>query len=225
MKKALSLLVAVAVMATAASAFAAATMAASKHNMTSYVAAGNSTGSNKEVCVFCHTPHNAIKNRALWNRNDTVATFKLYTGGANDEAADWYLSGNKTTMAAGNVSLMCLSCHDGATNIATQVRNKKGTITLTNDVMVATISSTLGTDLSNDHPINVNYETIKTALTGKFAEQTDFATRKSAAGTAVKIISGGVECASCHDVHNTTYSPFLRDTMAGSVLCLQCHTK
>lgn len=34
-----------------------------------------------------------------------------------------------------------------------------------------------------------------------------------------------VECASCHDPHNTTNGTFLRRTNAGSGLCLTCHVK
>ena len=34
-----------------------------------------------------------------------------------------------------------------------------------------------------------------------------------------------LECGSCHAVHDSTYSPFLRDTMNGSQLCLGCHNK
>lgn len=34
-----------------------------------------------------------------------------------------------------------------------------------------------------------------------------------------------VECASCHDPHNTTNGTFLRRTNAGSGLCLTCHNK
>lgn len=34
-----------------------------------------------------------------------------------------------------------------------------------------------------------------------------------------------LECGSCHAVHDTQYSPFLRDTMTKSQLCLGCHNK
>jgi predicted CXXCH cytochrome family protein len=34
-----------------------------------------------------------------------------------------------------------------------------------------------------------------------------------------------LECGSCHAVHDSGFSPFLRDTMAGSQLCLGCHNK
>jgi len=219
MKKALSLIAAVAVLAIGTTAMAA-SMIATKHDMTKYGNATNSTGTNKEVCVFCHTPHNASKTRALWNRNDSTQTFLLYTSGANDESADWYMSGSKSaTIQSGSASLMCLSCHDGASSIKGLVVNAKGTITLTNDVVTG--KANLGTNLTNDHPINFNYATVQTAQgAGKLYTPATLVTNG-----VVKIIGGALECASCHDVHNTSNVPFLRDTMAGSSLCLQCHVK
>ncbi|MBI1920654.1 MAG: cytochrome c3 family protein [Geobacter sp.] len=219
MKKALSLLAAVAVLAIGTTAMAA-SMLASKHDMTKYGTTLNSTGTNKEVCVFCHTPHNASRTRALWNRSNSTSTFALYTSGANEESSNWYMSGSKEgTITAGSASLMCLSCHDGATSIKGNVVNAKGTITLTNDTVTG--NANLGSDLTNDHPINFNYANVQSAgnQTGKLVAATG-----TMVGTA-KLIEGALECASCHDVHNTTNVPFLRETIQGSQLCLQCHIK
>lgn len=229
MKKALSLLAAVAVVAMATSAMAA-DMLASKHNMWSYTGnnVATTTGTNKEVCVFCHTPHNSAKNRALWNRTKSNETFKLYTSGANASADNWFQSNTKGALHSDSLSLMCLSCHDGVSSIGGLVVNKKGTISLQNDVMDAGVKTTLGTDLTNDHPINVVYATVVAALPNKLAaDQTAITARATSglASNAAKLLNGYVECASCHDVHNSANVPFLRDTMAGSVLCLQCHIK
>lgn len=215
MKKALSLLAAVAVVAMASTAMAAA-FTATKHNMTTYINANNVSAGSKEICVYCHTPHNAVVNRALWNRNSPAGTFKLYTSGANTEAAAWFKSGVIGTIASTSSSLMCLSCHDGATAINSMVR-VKNLPTLTNNFVSG--AANLGTDLTNDHPINLDYATVQTdgGQVGKL--------NAPAALTVAKLIGGAVECASCHDVHNTTNSPFLRGTMSASVLCLDCHAK
>lgn len=223
MKKALSLLAAVAVVAMASSAMAAA-FQATKHDMTSYIngAGANATGSNKEICVYCHTPHNASVTRALWNRVSPAAGgFRLYTSGANDEAVAWFKSGTIGTLASTSSSLMCLSCHDGVTTIDNaSVVKKKGTLTLTNNLVSG--NANLGQNLTNDHPINLNYVTVQAAAsqTGKLN-----AAAAGMVGTAKLVNTTDLECASCHDVHKISYSPFLRDTMAGSVLCLQCHAK
>lgn len=228
MKKALSLLAAIVVLAIGTTAMAA-SMIASKHNMWSYSTnnAATTSGTNKEVCVFCHTPHNAVKNRALWNRSNSAQTFALYTSGANDlENATWYKQ-SKGVINTASISLMCLSCHDGVSSLGGLVVRKKGTITLQQDTMLSSGTSTLGTDLTNDHPINMNYINVRADMTNKLAaDQAAITARKSATGTEAKLINGtDLECASCHDVHNTAFSPFLRDTMEGSALCLQCHLK
>ncbi len=82
----------------------------SKHDMTvgSYAAPGDTTG---EVCVYCHTPHNAVDaGVALWNRFDSAATYDTY-----DTAGSWSL--DATTFALGGSSLTCLGCHDGTVAI------------------------------------------------------------------------------------------------------------
>lgn len=51
-----------------------------------------------------------------------------------------------------------------------------------------------------------------------------FATPVSGSPGGAAGVSPKMQCATCHDVHdNTTNSPFLRDTLTGSQLCLDCH--
>lgn len=59
-----------------------------------------------QVCVYCHTPHSASVNKALWNRNKPGASsYLVYTS---------FVSKSTTPKATPNLSsLMCLSCHDG----------------------------------------------------------------------------------------------------------------
>ena len=35
--------------------------------------------SELEICIFCHTPHNARPDHPLWNRNDPGSNYVLYT--------------------------------------------------------------------------------------------------------------------------------------------------
>lgn len=67
-----------------------------------------------QVCVFCHTPHNANASQPkyLWNKaNLSAATnFKLYTSSATLTAAT-----KGSTLTADSPSLLCLGCHDGKT--------------------------------------------------------------------------------------------------------------
>lgn len=76
-----------------------------------------------------------------------------------------------------------------------------------------------GTDLSNDHPIAVTYNTaldpaFNAILNGKVGVLPLYGAGKNQ-----------VECGTCHNVHNNTIDPFLRATNTGSALCLTCHIK
>lgn len=86
-----------------------------KHNFSS----GGSSPQNHEagvsqVCVFCHTPHNAGQSRLLWNkasRNDiTPAFYRLYTSSSTLSNAT-----KAAALTANSPSLLCLGCHDGKT--------------------------------------------------------------------------------------------------------------
>ena len=66
----------------------------------------NTTG---EICIVCHTPHNAVTlpDAPLWNHQlSAIANYTLY---------DNTVSGtfNATTGQPNGASKLCLSCHDG----------------------------------------------------------------------------------------------------------------
>ncbi|MDH5517534.1 MAG: cytochrome c3 family protein [Gammaproteobacteria bacterium] len=185
--------------------------------------------SGGEICVACHTPHNAstsVADAPLWNHAVTTETFTMYSGlGTLDGVIDGQPTGT---------SKLCLSCHDGATALDSFGGN------LGSSVMSG--ASAIGGDvasLSNDHPISLSYNT---ALSVTDPGLHDPATRnvtigaggdKPRTGTvaAVMLSDGKVQCTSCHDVHNgsvgpgTNFSPFLKVSKAGSQICLTCHNK
>jgi hypothetical protein len=77
--------------------------------------AATSTGQADQVCVFCHTPHNASPAVPLWNKVYTPGvenSYRLYTSSATLTAT---AKGAKIT--ADSESMLCLSCHDGKTAI------------------------------------------------------------------------------------------------------------
>ena len=165
------------------------------------------TGLNGEICIVCHTPHNAdgtVSGAPLWNHAVTAATFTLY-GSPTFNAPD-------ITQPDG-ASKLCLSCHDGTVAI-----DSFGGTTGT-DIMTG--SALVGTDLSDDHPISFTY-----TLYGGLADPTSAS--GVAGGTTIDadmLFAGKVECASCHNVHDNTLPPFLIKSNATSGLCLTCHTK
>jgi predicted CXXCH cytochrome family protein len=162
--------------------------------------AWNTTG---EICVVCHAPHVATgAAQPLWNRLDSSATYTAY---------GTTLAGSTSGDPAGS-SLICLSCHDGTVGLG----NFGGTTT-NGDVITGT--ALIGTDLTNDHPISVDY----TVANGLNATDTEIAT-----GLPISAVleSNQVQCGSCHNVHNESGEDMLlHATNAASALCLACHNK
>jgi len=125
----------------------------------------NETG---EICVFCHTPHGGDTGAAvpLWNRHlsdPSIYTRYSQAGGTGTTTFD------AQEAPVGSVSIACLSCHDGTQALDSLINapgsgnNWPATTTMmgadvTSQGMLATnIIQNLGTDLSNDHPISMQY--------------------------------------------------------------------
>ncbi len=83
------------------------------HNMSNIGPAGRNVISNTEqqVCVFCHTPHNAKPSVPLWNKVLPTQAFNMYTSSSTLSPTA------KKVKAPGPESMLCLSCHDGRTAI------------------------------------------------------------------------------------------------------------
>jgi hypothetical protein len=142
---------------------AQAQVAGSQHDLTSL---GDSqdggTDQTTQVCIFCHTPHggDTAAPVPLWNK--TLPNPGSYTRFSSIATPSF----DSAEAPVGSVSLACLSCHDG-TQAMDVVLNSPGSggyvpggaefdpnaIT----TMTGTPVPNLGTDLSNDHPISMQY--------------------------------------------------------------------
>jgi predicted CXXCH cytochrome family protein len=165
-----------------------------------------------EICIVCHTPHNAnttVAGAPLWNHAlSVVPNYVIYSS----------VTMNATVGQPSASSKLCLSCHDG-----TVALDSFGGTTGTNFM---TGGALVGTDLSNDHPISITYDQALATADGGLFDPT--ATQSGLGGTitATMLFGDQVQCASCHDVHNSAGLPFLLlKTNAGSALCLTCHNK
>lgn len=181
------------------------------------------TWSGGEICVVCHTPHGAdtsVVEAPLWNHDVTTTAFTTYNSPTF----------NSTTGQPAGSSKLCLSCHDGTIAV-----DSFGGATGTNFLNAAD-PKTVGAngDLSNDHPISFAYDTALAATDGglfdpSIATATIGTGAQTKTGTLadVMLLGGQVQCASCHDVHNTfaATQPLLKISNAGSGLCLTCHNK
>jgi predicted CXXCH cytochrome family protein len=202
-----------------------------------------------DLCGVCHLPHmSSGQNRTLlWNHvTNTTTAYTAYSS-ATLNAAVTALNQSSATQQTGPefYSLSCMSCHDGATanNVVYRVPDgltgtaaggAGGGFTIGTAVAL-TPASNLGSDLANDHPVNFLYDSaLATADGGLFTPATPTASgpgyvRAKATGTAGQVtvpvlFNNTVQCATCHNPHNNTTSPFLRKANTGSALCLDCHS-
>jgi len=161
------------------------------------------------VCLPCHTSHGAKmdddgKDLVLWNHEITDETFDMYTTSAGHQGGQ-----------PEGTSKLCLSCHDGATAIDSFGGNSD----FFNNVRIAPDRpSNLGTDLRDDHPIGIQYPP---------PDLTGYNDKSTFSGVKVVTVNGidRVECTSCHDPHDNSLGMFLRQTLDGSAICLECHDK
>ena len=168
----------------------------SLHDLSNMAASNN-------ICIYCHTPHSALNSNApLWNRNLPGGPFTLYSSDTID----------MTINAPRGVTLACLSCHDGS--IALDAFG--GSAGAGNFI---TAARQIGPDLSAEHPVSVDYD--PTQDVGKFNTQASAET----AGLNFYGGAGGddLECATCHNPHDTTNGMLLRISNVASALCLTCH--
>ena len=246
----MAVVAAIALMSAASAAFGG-SIVNSKHNISSTGEAsikGGATDSS-QICIYCHAPHNANLALPLWNRTNPAAnTFTLYSG-INMQSRQF-----ATGFTSDSTSLFCMSCHDGATNMnavsnqgALERGNQAGKTApgdagfpLVNAIITDT-NLEFGSNLSKTHPINFPVPTTPqnnqddlwlgagSSMGGGTALPTTFPlfNTKADPGMSAQRTSNGrsLECGSCHAVHDSTISPFLRFTMSGSKLCLGCHNK
>lgn len=145
-----------------------------------------------EVCIFCHTPHGGSMTAPLWNRATPDQTtpgmeFTHYTSATL--SAELRLN-YSTTRAVSDISLVCMSCHDGVMyiNSVLNASNRTGAQPIINlgDQQIMTpwgmyvSTGTVigqrpdpndpynpdptyldGRSLSDDHPISFNYAAVR----------------------------------------------------------------
>src|SRR5439155_400207 len=175
-----------------------------KHNLSRSGPGPVKSTAMTEICIFCHTPHNANPAAPLWNQTLSGVTYTPYTS---------------TTMVAtagvpSGSSKLCLSCHDGTVAIGSTMSGRQIPMQgLTGGKLTG--PSSLGLNLSDDHPI-------------AFVPVTGSQIVNPALGSAVKLDKNGqIQCRTCHDPHQMDIDPtakkFLAASNSASALCVTCH--
>jgi len=194
-------------------------VATTSHDLTSL------TGDTADrVCAYCHTPHmatGAASQDPLWNHNlSATASYGVYGSGSLD-AADIADIGAAVAGSATTTHL-CMSCHDGTIALGA-LYNAPNAGAVTTIGAIGNIVGTgadMGTSLADDHPVNFTYNTALATADGELEDPTANATV-----AALLDGTGKVQCSSCHDPHDDTFSPFLVIDNAASALCSTCHQK
>jgi len=172
---------------------------------------GETWNTEGEICNVCHTPHNASATvKPLWNHEMSAASYTLYSSSTLDATV--------ADPGATTSSSLCLSCHDGTVAVDNYGGKTGGTDLVTGNAL-------LGTDLSNDHPVNFTYNAALATTDGGLFDPTT--TNSGLGGTidADLLKANKVQCASCHNPHDDTINNFLVKSNATSALCLTCHDK
>lgn len=218
---------------------------ANKHNLSSNSSNVVKASSDTRICVFCHTPHGASPQSALWNRKDsTTVSFPLYNSttlniddtGISD--ASQYKSDPATY--PNGATRMCLSCHDGVSaigGILTGLESLTSKIQMNYDTLLTAYPSSLNAsadkvvvDLASSHPVSFVYNnTVKDLINGA-----EGATNYKLPFDAPLDSQERMQCTTCHDPHDDTRTgsydlPFWRNTKTMNPLldydntCTDCH--
>ncbi|MBL9120848.1 MAG: hypothetical protein JNL80_13135 [Phycisphaerae bacterium] len=179
----------------------------SPHNLSASGPGQIRATSEQEICIFCHTPHNATAIKPLWNRELPTSSYTVYSSRSLDAQP-----GQPT-----GASKLCLSCHDGTIALGNVVSRDQVISMAAGVTVLPPGASNLGTDLSDDHPISFVYDS---ALWQKDLKLV----HPSGLPSALKLDPNQeLQCTTCHDAHNNVYGDFLTMSNLTSGLCTSCH--
>jgi len=111
-------------------------------------------------------------------------------------------------------SILCLACHDGTIALGQILSGGKARGFGGPSLMPP--HADLTTDLSDDHPISFEYTSALAMLDGQLKDPSEISQH-------VTLENGKVQCTTCHDPHDNTYTKFLVASRQNSDLCLSCH--
>lgn len=253
-----NLVKALAVAAAMIPALAFAQIANTRHDLSNVSTAttrSSLTGGTDQTCIFCHTPHRGATQQLLWNRAASANATFVWGDAATTAGTPLPGSLRPQSMAClschdGSVGLGDVRNSAGAARTFTMQGNVNATGQLTGGYVVGA-----GGTMTGNHPISVAYPVaagsnyfgnisgvdaagaadFRTVATTGCNTPTGLCTTH-AAGGAITIYADaanggyGIECGSCHDVHNRAGVAsgngfFLRATTAQSAICLACHAK
>lgn len=202
----------------------------SKHDLSSGSTSGGIKSSDQtQVCVFCHVAHQAsaaAKQQPLWNHTMTATNFTTAYASPTFTALGTGITAiGPGTAGSATTSHLCLSCHDGTVGV-NSLYKFNSTIPDTGDLVGGKLAGigSLGTDLSSSHPVNFSMDQSTWTKTNTHIVSINTTTHATTGTVALPLDgSNKLQCASCHTSHDNTNTNFLRDSLTGSAICLDCH--
>jgi len=176
-----------------------------KHNLSSHNTAvtfralDNGDPRSTQICIFCHTPHNARSRDVLWNRSEPTRVFGHYSSSTlvidNPDVRSLSQYGEPN-----GASRLCLSCHDGETALGaiynqTSVYGRIGQIQFPSGY-----SKVAMMNLSSHHPVSFVYDS-SVLLKIQEKKPTDDYTLPSPTSKARLDHLNRMQCTTCHDPH------------------------
>lgn len=154
--------------------------------------------SHSAFATIAGTPHDLGVEICIYchTPHNGSADAPLWNRNAVD--ATIFYSSDTFDAIAGSSGRLCLSCHDGS--------------------YAMSASATIGTDLSDDHPVGFNYAVSASA-------DPDI---KPTSDIGVASLLGGstyMGCNTCHAVHENVFGAFLKMPNSNSDMCTTCHSK
>ncbi len=189
-----------------------------------------------DACIYCHIPADKENESERagqipgWNRiKPNYDSYELYSSPTL----------NSKVSRPGDISLLCLSCHDGMSAVDRVVFRPSGWMSADDYSLHMKLNDTdnisscakchdgyvahdisnkvIGDKFNDDHPVAIRYLGLKVDSPG-------FKSPDSARGfnNGIRLYDGNIECATCHDIHQPDSYKLLRvDT---EILCSTCHT-
>lgn len=210
-----------------------------KHNLSfsntgvTYKASNASDPRGNQICIFCHTPHNAKPQTVLWNRNDTTQTFGHYSSTTLAIHTDDTARTSSDYKAEPNgSSRLCLSCHDGVTALGAVLNGDAIEVnTSVNTVMAGANVFDRAKITNSHHPVSFVYNA---SVRDRLNVLEGANTYKLPSNAKVRLDRDKrMQCITCHDPHQTQFNdpatPFWvlggnSATEAHDAVCLDCHT-
>lgn len=194
-----------------------------KHNLSNdntdvsvkYKASGDATSNPRgsQVCIFCHTPHNAnvVGGAPLWNRNFSSENFQRYSSTTLKIRGDVSAAASYAANSQPNgSSKLCLSCHDGVARLGAVINGPEismvgGTTPGVIDINSrASFNPTTNKMKSGHHPVSFVYtqavadaiNLAKDPLLNRYKLPAPPGTNNVKLDKASRM-----QCTTCHDAH------------------------